>query len=694
MQGDFRLSDWLVQPSLGRMEKDGQTVHVRAKVMDLLVYLAARPGEVVSKDALLDGVWNTDAISESALTRTITELRQALGDSVEDPKILVTIPKRGYRLVAPVATATASTPTADATARRRRSLRRPFLLAGALAVLAIGVWWIGRSIGRVDRAISSTDGAPVDPGNRVAVMPFTYRGAHTHAYLAESMVDLLSRTLDGAGPLRTVDPRAVLGVLAQQPAKQDGGGASSANSSVDTTVATTVAKALGVGQYVSGDIVEAGGTLRITARLVRVGAGDPVSAGVEGPPDALFALVDDLTRQLAVGGGAGPRLSSTAARTTPSLEALKEFLQGERFFRDSTGAPQGLAYKAFDRAVQLDPTFAIGWYRLSQTAYFSGNALNQVPEFAESAARRSGGLPWRERRLIEANWAYARGAARESRQTYQEILRTYPDDVEALFGLALLGAEYTWLLGGSSIDHRKPIGAFLQYVPDHRVALEILRNAEVRNRNCAAARTVNQRMFPTVISPMSRAVVAFCGPPSEEQEALLRSPREWPEAIRVARFRLEIISQNPHAAAVIARAIIVRDESVRVLPQRQADLLSLAELELAQGHRKAADDAFARLALVNPHWALADTTYRMLAAHHSTTVEQLRTAQEWLKQWAAEAVPPIIEDGLRLHRHNGLHGHLRAYLLGRISARLGANDEARRFADELDRMGSPKAPDP
>ena len=102
MQGDFYLGDSLVQPTLCRLTVDGRTFQVRAKVIDLLAYLAQHPGEVISKDRLLNEVWGSQAISESALTRTVTELRQALGDDAEEPRILETIPKRGYRLIAPV----------------------------------------------------------------------------------------------------------------------------------------------------------------------------------------------------------------------------------------------------------------------------------------------------------------------------------------------------------------------------------------------------------------------------------------------------------------------------------------------------------------------------------------------------------------------------------------------------------------
>jgi DNA-binding winged helix-turn-helix (wHTH) protein len=102
MNGDFYLGAWLVQPSLGRVSLDGRTVQVRPKVMDLLVYLAGSPGKLISKETLLNDVWRSEAISESALTRTITELRSAVADDVNEPQFLETIPKRGYRLIATV----------------------------------------------------------------------------------------------------------------------------------------------------------------------------------------------------------------------------------------------------------------------------------------------------------------------------------------------------------------------------------------------------------------------------------------------------------------------------------------------------------------------------------------------------------------------------------------------------------------
>ena len=130
MTNGFRLGDWLVQPDQCRISTADRTVQLRAKVMDLLTYLAARPGEVVSKERLLDDLWGSQAVSESALTRTVTELRQALGDSADAPHLLETIPKRGYRLIGSVVPLA---PAAEATIPARTVPSTGEALAGACA---------------------------------------------------------------------------------------------------------------------------------------------------------------------------------------------------------------------------------------------------------------------------------------------------------------------------------------------------------------------------------------------------------------------------------------------------------------------------------------------------------------------------------------------------------------------------------
>jgi DNA-binding winged helix-turn-helix (wHTH) protein/Tol biopolymer transport system component len=98
----FQLGAWRVDPAIGQLAQGTEVRRARALVMDLLLHLAARAGEVVSKEELIAGAWGGAAIADSALTSTIAELRELLGDQPRSPRYIETLPKRGYRLIAPV----------------------------------------------------------------------------------------------------------------------------------------------------------------------------------------------------------------------------------------------------------------------------------------------------------------------------------------------------------------------------------------------------------------------------------------------------------------------------------------------------------------------------------------------------------------------------------------------------------------
>ena len=165
MTGDLRLGDWLIQPRLARASRHGQTVHLRAKVGELLVFLAQHPGEVVSKDTILANVWGTEFISDSALTSVVTELRQTFGDDAASPWLLQTIPKQGYRLIASVETTGAAAASGSV---RERWLRRPhaaavvlIVIGFAIASLAAWVFWSRPEPARV--AVVTRAIVPLDP---------------------------------------------------------------------------------------------------------------------------------------------------------------------------------------------------------------------------------------------------------------------------------------------------------------------------------------------------------------------------------------------------------------------------------------------------------------------------------------------------------------------------------------------------
>ena len=98
----FRVGEWLVQPSLNRLVRGETTVQLELKVMDVLVCLAGRPGEVVSRSELTDTVWATEFISDNTVSHAVADLRSALGDDAKQPRYVETIQRRGYRLIAAV----------------------------------------------------------------------------------------------------------------------------------------------------------------------------------------------------------------------------------------------------------------------------------------------------------------------------------------------------------------------------------------------------------------------------------------------------------------------------------------------------------------------------------------------------------------------------------------------------------------
>src|SRR5262245_44254882 len=98
----FRVGACLVMPALEELQRGDERVRLEPKTMEILDLPANRPGEPVSRDKLLSGVWPGVLVGEDSLTRAVTRLRKTLGDDLQSPSYIETISRRGYRLVAPV----------------------------------------------------------------------------------------------------------------------------------------------------------------------------------------------------------------------------------------------------------------------------------------------------------------------------------------------------------------------------------------------------------------------------------------------------------------------------------------------------------------------------------------------------------------------------------------------------------------
>jgi eukaryotic-like serine/threonine-protein kinase len=329
-----------------------------------------------------------------------------------------------------------------------RRFHRVVLTSLGTLVLIVGGWAIMRRLAAPVPAASPT---------RLAVLPFSTSGSSKIAYLADGMVDLLSRNLNGAGDLRTIDPGSVLTAAARA-----GRGAPS------TKTGRALARRLRAGLYVLGSAHAVGGRLRIQAELYSdadTAEGALARATAEGDTTQLFQLVDRLSADLLAGRGRGlsSRLMQSAALTTHSLEALKAYLRGEQNLRGGDGKFDS-AIAGFQRAVAEDSTFALAYYRLGVAAGWAKRPGISGPA-TERALVLGARLDDRDRRLLSAFAAFQRGAADAAEQQYRTILRDYPDDLEAEFQLADLLQQYNPPRGRPIAEAREPFDHVLAQDP-------------------------------------------------------------------------------------------------------------------------------------------------------------------------------------------------------------------------------------
>ena len=149
---DFHLNGWLVEVSGGRICRDGETLHLEPQIMRALSVLAHNHNEVVSKDHLIEAIWGHLHVSDAALTRCIFEIRQAFGDNARESKIVETVPKVGYRLVASM----------QAPSHRREYLRRIIQTSFAATATLITLMVIGNSSIVVDASNADTREPPTN----------------------------------------------------------------------------------------------------------------------------------------------------------------------------------------------------------------------------------------------------------------------------------------------------------------------------------------------------------------------------------------------------------------------------------------------------------------------------------------------------------------------------------------------------
>ena len=342
MKDEFFLRDWLVQPSLNRLTRGNETIRIAPKTMELLVCLAQRSGEVVTRQEILDTVWPDTFVEEAALSRSVSELRKILGYQAKTPAFVETIPKRGYRLVASVGSAPSR---AD---RRWLVGAAAALLIAVLATIAVMV--IHQRQRRPPRA-----GEPATI-TMIAVLPLrSAAGQPNDEFVIDGMTQMIITSLTRLGSTKVISfGSAIQYKASRKPLSQ-------------------IAQELHADGVVQGMIFRRGDRVRVNVELIEARTGSNLWAGsYERSTADLLNLQDDVAR--AITTAIQPVLTHKPAkvpvRDGVSKEAYDAYLRGWYHLNHGTSEPAvRQAIEELQAATAAAPRFADAYAALAM-AYF------------------------------------------------------------------------------------------------------------------------------------------------------------------------------------------------------------------------------------------------------------------------------------------------------------------------------------
>lgn len=435
--GALQVGDWRIAPELNQISRAGECVRLEPKAIELLVFLAQRRREVVSREELLTALWPGVIVGDNALTQVVSKLRRALGDTAREPAYIEAIAKRGYRLIAAVE-------RVDRPAPRERSADPPASGAsrlpmgrwagvGVLATLAVAtaVWLVERPTDDVVSSALARSPPLAAKLPTVLVRPIEAIGEDPERLIARGLTADLVTDLSKVAGLWVVSGGGPLDGPPPGDGENAGGPA--------------------VARYdLAGTLQSDGKTLRLHVRLSDLGAGRQLwSQRFERESRDLFAVQDELVRsvleQLPIKVSQA-EMASLARRYTRNVAAYEQFLRGQAAVQARRRAQNDLARQLYWKAIELDPAFSRAYAGLAIThalAYQMGwddeAALGRAVEFAATAEQMSPGMP-------EAHWVLGfvdtqRRRHADAIRHLQRALRLNPSYADAY---ALLGGVKTY----------------------------------------------------------------------------------------------------------------------------------------------------------------------------------------------------------------------------------------------------------
>jgi len=346
-------------------------VPLTPKAFDVLLFLAQNPNRLVTKEELLQAVWGDTFVEEGNLAQYISHLRKALGDNPEDTRLIVTIARKGYQFTADVtvaeATDTAKQPAAQVLTANSLADTLPVPASPADEGGARGLkHWRNAALAALTIIFAAFSyatwrhfsGVTPPPSHKImlAVLPFeNLTGDPNKEYLADGLTEETISYLGRISPEQ-------LGVIARTSAM----GYKHKDERLDQ-----IGRDLSVEYVLENSLRESGNHIRLTAQLIQVKDQTHVwSQDYDYSMKDILNIEDDVAKSLAheIRLRLSPQQHAQLAEShTPSPEAFDAYLHGYYFFERNTKKEADTAAKYFERATQLDPSYALAWVWLSRT---------------------------------------------------------------------------------------------------------------------------------------------------------------------------------------------------------------------------------------------------------------------------------------------------------------------------------------
>ena len=463
----FHFGLFEASPVDGVLSRKGTRVKIQEQPFRLLLMLLERPGEIVTREELRQRLWpeGTYVDFDGSLNVILKRLRAAIDDDPENPRFIETIPRRGYRFIAPVSAvekgpeknllqvpAIAAPPrpaiTLDSPAHvidtaieglRRSPQRRRYLMYAASALLVLAVTlgaWLARHYARL-REWPSSESTPVQVRKSVAVLGFRNLTGHLDdAWLSTALSEMLSTELAGGEKLRLVSGEDVANLRLSSPWSQ--------TDTLDRSTSMRIGAALYSDVLVLGSYLTIGpadhGQVRLDVRMQDDKTGEILTEVAEvGSTQDLFHLISRVSAKLRDRLGVQELLSVEEAGVLASLplnpETARFYALGVAKLRDF----DALAAKdLLEQAAQADPKFSLVHSMLAR-AWADLGYQQKRREEAKKALDLAIDLPRAQRMLVEGEYYESLGKQEQAASVYHALFQLFPDNVE--YGLRLAAAQ-------------------------------------------------------------------------------------------------------------------------------------------------------------------------------------------------------------------------------------------------------------